>query len=347
MVGLVVKMKKGGDMFSRCFLSCFLAFICLLVSVRNSEANIDIVVSIKPVHSLVAAVMDGIAKPHLLIDGFGTPHSYALKPSDAKRFQRADLIFWIGPSIESFLTKPLAALPKKADVVTLMETRGLKKIMLRTGGAFDDHEHKDRNGKRANTNKQETIRHTGHVHEKYDEHLINDGFDPHIWLDPINAKVLVHHITEWLVISDSQNAVTYLSNSKLLLSELDSLIEQVGAQLTNVKHENYIVFHDAYQHFEARFDIPAAGAITISPNQPPGANRLREIQRKIHNTASICVFAEPQFEPTMVTSLSELLNVRTGIIDPIGASINRGPGLYSKLLLNMAGSIKDCLSTTI
>ena len=228
-------------MFSRCFLSCFLAFICLLVSVRNSEANIDIVVSIKPVHSLVAAVMNGIAKPHLLID----------------------------------------------------------------------------------------------------------GFDPHIWLDPINAKVLVHHITEWLVISDSQNAVTYLSNSKLLLSELDSLIEQVGAQLTNVKHENYIVFHDAYQHFEARFDIPAAGAITISPNQPPGANRLREIQRKIHNTASICVFAEPQFEPTMVTSLSELLNVRTGIIDPIGASIDKGPGLYSKLLLNMAGSIKDCLSPTI
>mgnify|MGYP000656705221 FL=1 len=111
-------MKKGGDMFSRCFLSCFLAFICLLVSVRNSEANIDIVVSIKPVHSLVAAVMDGIAKPHLLIDGFGTPHSYALKPSDAKRLQMADLIFWIGPSIESFLTKPLAALPKKADVVT-------------------------------------------------------------------------------------------------------------------------------------------------------------------------------------------------------------------------------------
>lgn len=127
------------------------------------------------------------------------------------------------------------------------------------------------------------------------------------------------------------------------MTKLDNLVAEVDAELEPVKGRGYIVFHDAYQYFEKRFKVSAVGSITVSPEVLPGAERVRELQAKVRDIDATCVFSEPQFEPKLVTTITENTNAGTGVLDPIGASIDDGPELYFTLIRNMAKSLKDCL----
>lgn len=302
-------------------------------------ADVRVVTSIKPVHSLVAAVMQGVGTPDLIVEGAGSPHTYALKPSQAKQLQEADLVFWMSHDLEAFLEKSIDGIATKAVSVPLMESRGLMTLGFREGGAFDDHGHDEHD------DHDEHDKDDDHDHEKHDDHDEHDHgeVDPHVWLDPENAKAMVHEIEEALAKADPANAATYESNAEAVMAKLDSLVAEIDSELQPVKGRGYIVFHDAYQYFENRFGVSAIGSITVSPEVLPGAERVSDLQEKVRSLDATCVFSEPQFEPKLVATVTENTNARTGVLDPLGAAIDKGPNLYFTLIRNMASSLKNCL----
>ena len=289
----------------------------------TTYADINVVASVKPVHSLVSGVMEGAGKPDLIVQGSASPHTYSLKPSQAQQLEDADLVFWMGHELESFLEKPLEAIATSAHVVELIDSSNLKKIKMREGGMIDAHAHDE--------------------HEGHDDHGHGE-FDVHVWLDPENAKVLVNEIKLALIEEDPSNASIYEANSKKINLKLDQLIDEVSSKLESEKGKGYVVFHDAYQYFEERFGMSAVGSITVSPEVVPGANRIRELKEKIVDLNATCVFSEPQFEPKLVSTVIEGTQANTGVLDPLGASIKDGPELYFTLIRNMANSLQDCLS---
>ena len=187
--------------------------------------------------------------------------------------------------------------------------------------------------------------HGEHAHKGHDDHDDHGhhGTDPHVWLDPVNAKVMIHEIEEALIEADPANASAYEANAEAMMSKLDNLVAEIDAELQPVKGRGYVVFHDAYQYFENRFGVSAVGSITVSPEVLPGAERVAELREKVRNLDATCVFSEPQFEPKLVMTITENTNAGTGVLDPLGASIADGPELYFTLIRNMAKSLKDCL----
>ena len=337
-----------------------------LVNISAAKADIDVVTSIKPVHSLVSGVMAGVSIPSVIIEGAGSPHTYSLKPSQGKQLQDAKLVFWMGDELETFLVGPIENIAKKATIIKLIDSHDLKKIKFREGGMFDDHGHDDHDvhsdhdghEKHAKNEHDEhdhekhddhdhekhaKNEHDEHDHEKHDDHDHGE-FDPHVWLDPVNAKAIVHEIEEALVKADPEHASIYEANAHKMMDQLDSLVVELRDQLEPVHDKGFIVFHDAYQYFEQRFDVAAIGSITVSPEVMPGAERVSELREKISDLSATCVFSEPQFEPKLVETLVDGTGARTGVLDPLGATLVKGPDLYFQLLRNMASSLKKCLS---
>ncbi|MGB1329702.1 MAG: zinc ABC transporter substrate-binding protein, partial [Candidatus Puniceispirillaceae bacterium] len=281
--------------------------------------------------SLVSSVMQGVGSPTVIIDGAGSPHTYSLKPSQAKQLQDADLVFWMGDELEPFLRGPIQNIAKNAKSIKLIEARGLKKIKFREGGMFDEHDDHDDH------------EHDKHAKDDHDDHGHGE-YDPHVWLDPINAKAIVHEIEEALVKADPKNAKEYKANADRIAGELDQLVKELRAQFQPVQQKGFIVFHDAYQYFEQRFGVSAIGSITVSPEVMPGAERVSELRNKIRGLKATCIFSEPQFEPKLVRTLVEGTGARAGVLDPLGASLTKGPNLYFQLVREMARSLKECLS---
>lgn len=340
--------------------SALLASTLLSASTLAAQAEVKVVASIKPIHSLVAAVMEGVGTPDLIVEGAGSPHTYALKPSQAHKLENADLVFWVGHQLEAFLEKPLEAIATKAKAVELLDAHDLVKLEFREGGAFDDHEHdehaedkhNDHDHDEHSEDKHDDHDHDEHSDDKHDDHDHDehaDGhdygeFDPHVWLDPVNAKALVHEIEEALAQIDPANAEKYEANANSVSEKLDSLVAEISAQLEPVKGKGFVVFHDAYQNFENRFGLSAIGSITVSPEVLPGAERISELQAKVKDLSANCVFSEPQFEPKLVATVTEGTQAKTGVLDPLGTSIKNGPELYFTLIREMAASFETCLS---
>lgn len=331
-----------------------------------ASAAPKVVVSIKPLHSLVAGVMKGVGEPYLLIKGAVSPHTFSLKPSDAREIERARVIFWVGELLAPSLERPLEVLPKRAEVVAMTEIKDLRLLKIREGGlweAHDDHHDEHGHGKAKDDHhddhkhaKGKDDHHDDHKHEKakddhHDEkaggHHGEDhhgGLDAHAWLDPVYAKKWVHEITHELEDVDPANREKYEANEKRLMARLDALNEELKSTLAPLKGAPYIVFHDAYQYFEKRYGLNAIGSVTLSPEKKPGAARLVEIRKKVRDSKSICVFSEPQFQPKLVKVVMEGTGAGTGVLDPLGADIPAGEDAYFTLLRNMAKSLRTCLS---
>ena len=308
--------------------SLFAAPAFLALSAFPAVAAPDVIVSIKPLHSLVAGVMDGVARPGLLIDGAGSPHAYSLRPSQARALERADIIFWVGHELETFLEKPIETLGADAQAVGLAESDGIELLPYREGDEFGGHDH-DVEDKHAESGR-------GHAHE-------HEAMDMHIWLDPENAKAMVETIRLALTDADPANAERYDANAAALTEKLERLTAELETELAPVKDRPFVVFHDGYHYFENRFGIEAAGAITVNPEVAPGAERLSEIRDRLQGLRAACVFAEPQFEPKLVSVVIEGTGARSAVLDPLGASIDAGPELYFDLMRQMGDSFRDCL----
>ena len=317
-----------------------LSIISLLTIFSPANADIKVVASIKPIHSLASYLMNGVGKPDLIVDGYASPHGFAMKPSHAKMLQNADLIFWVGEDLENFLEKPLKSIANKAEKIELMEIKRLTKLEFRERNIFDKHDdHKEHGHK---DDKHDDHKEHGHKDDKHDGHHGHGHgeHDPHIWLDPMNAKVILSEMAEHLIENDQENASKYKANLKKAHKDLDKLTKKVKSQLN--KDFKSIVFHDAYQYFEKRFDVNVLGAFTVNTDVLPGAEQLAEIREVIEHEKVSCVFSEPQFNPDIIKAVAKDTNIKTGVIDPLGATLNPGKTLYFDLISNMSKSFKGC-----
>jgi zinc transport system substrate-binding protein len=315
-----------------------------------AAADIDVVASIKPVHSLVASVMEGVGEPTLLVKGTGSEHSYSLRPSEARALEQAEVVFWVGETMETFLLKPLRALAGNAKVIELSRTPRLTLLGTREGGMWEAHEHE---GEHPGADVERGADHAG-AHGNEGEHAeVEHGAadnahgetDMHIWLDPGNAKVLAAAIASALGDADPSNTAVYQANAERLRQRLDELDRSLAHRLATVADRPYVVFHDGYQYFEHRYRVNAVGAITINPTVRPSAQRIGEIHERLEQLDAACVFAEPQFEPTLVDTVIEGTSAQTGVLDPLGAALDAGPTQYFQLMNGLADSLVSCLGT--
>ena len=323
-------------------ISFILSILSLLTIFSPANAQIKVVTSIKPIHSLASYLMDGVGKPDLIVDGFNSPHGFSMKPSHAKMLQNADLIFWIGEDLESFLEKPLNSIAKKAEKIELIEIKGLNVLKFRERNIFDEHDHDDHAKKEDDHDDHDDHAKKEDDHDDHDEHEGHGHgeYDPHVWLDPINAKVILKEMTEHLIENDSKNASTYKSNLDKALKDIDKLTMDVMTELN--ESTSSIVFHDAYQYFEKRFNVKILGAFTVNTDVMPGAEQLSEIREIIEHDKVKCIFSEPQFNPDIIKVVAKDMNIKTGVVDPLGATLNPGKDLYFDLIRNMSASFKGC-----
>ena len=301
-----------------------------LASSAPWAADPKVVVTIKPLHALVAQVMSGVGAPELLVKGASSPHSYALRPSEGRALHNADLFFRMSETVESFTIKVVKSLPKRVEVVTLQDAPGLKLLALRTGATFEPHSH----GK-------ETAH--GHGHSHHAKPQKGDAIDGHAWLDPDNAKVIVERIQQALGARYPEHAPAFKANAAALAAKLDALASELEGDLKPVADKPYIVFHDAFQYLERRYGLNVVGSISINPEVPPSAKRLTDLRRKIQSLGAVCVFAEPAFDRRLVDNLIEGTSARTGTLDAEGSSLDPGPELYFALMRKLAGALKSCL----
>lgn len=290
----------------------------VLIGSAAAADVLRVVADIGPVHSLAAQVMDGVGEPTLLLPPEVSPHDYAMKPSDAAMLTDAGVVFWIGGALTPWLGRSLDQLADGAVVVELGHAEGTVTRRFREGAAFADHAHDDEHG------------HTA-------------SLDPHLWLDPENARVWLVVMAETLAAADPGNADRYHANAEAAAGGLDRLTADIGAVVEPVRGRPFVVLHDAYHYFETRFAIEAAGAIALGDAQSPGPRRLEEIRDAIRDLGAICVFAEPQFDARLVDAATEGSAARVATLDPVGATLQPGPGLYAALLSNLARDLAGCL----
>ena len=321
----------------------------------GTKPEAAVVASILPVHSLVAGVMEGAGKPYLLVPGGMSPHSFALRPSDARRLEAAQAVFWIGPAMETFLERSLKALAQDAEVVSLAGAEDVKLLRLREGGPWAAHDHDSgaaKDGHRDAAKHEDEHRNNEHAGEGDRSHSRDHGdnqgnvdyaIDAHVWLDPLNAVAFVEAIAHALGQVDPANRAIYEANAERVADKLRALDAELQRKLAAARGTPYIVFHDAYQYFEARYGLRPAGSITGSPEMSPGARRLVEIRDRIRSANAVCVFAEPQFEPKLVRTVIQGTGARTATLDPLGARLKPGPNAYFQLMRNLAQDLSTCL----
>ncbi|UCM21910.1 zinc ABC transporter substrate-binding protein ZnuA [Ensifer adhaerens] len=319
----------------------------MLLAAPAAADSPNVVVSIKPIHSLVASIMQGVGEPSLIVEGAASPHTYNMKPSNASALQAAKVVFWVGPGLEAFLDKPLDALSSGAKVVELSEAPGIEKLKFREGGAFEAHDHGDE-GHSEEGHSEEGHKHAegeaGHDHGHDHDHGHGDA-DLHMWLDPMNAKAMAAEIEKTLTEADPANAGAYKANLDALNKRLDALDAKLTETVAPVKDKPFVVFHDAYQYFEHRYKVRVAGSITVSPEVLPGADRVSQIHAKIKELGATCVFAEPQFEPKLINVVIEGTPAKSGTLDPEAGTLEAGPDLYFQMMEGIGTSLKTCLAS--
>lgn len=281
-----------------------------------------VLASIKPLESLAANVMNGVGEPALLMRATASPHTYTLRPSDARAIEQAKVIFWIGPGYESFMAKAMRGLPRNARVVEMSKLADIRLLPVREGGVWANHDAADKHS---------------------DEHDHAGEQDMHLWLDTDNAKAIGHAMAASLADADPANGEIYRSNADKLAARLDGLDAELRAKLAPVAHKPFIVFHDAYQYLERRYELTPAGSITVTPDRVPGPRRLSDLRRAVTERNAACIFSEPQFTSSLVTTVASGTRARTGVLDPLGAATAEGKDGYFATMRAMAESLVICL----
>ena len=315
----------------------------------------QVVTSIKPIHSITSAIMQGVGEPVLLIDGASSPHAYSMRPSEARALRDANLVVYVSHALEGFLQKPLQTLSEDSHQLELVSLRGLSLLETREGGTWeghmhdhDDEDHEDHEDDEHDEHEHEhehehEEEHAGHEAHHEEDHHAHDDVDTHIWMNPANGATIAIAIADELAEIDPEHAADYRENLQTLLASLEKLGNDLRTQVAPIQNQPYVVFHDAYQYLESGFGLNAIGSITVSPDQKPGAKRLHEIEEKIRDTGAVCIFAEPQFRPAIVQAVVSDTGIRTGILDPLGAKIDAGPNAYQEILKQNVDALVECL----
>lgn len=299
------------------------SLLFMLFFINSAKADINsICVTIKPLHSLVAAVTKGISTPCLIIDNNHSLHEYMLKPSDAGKISNADIIFLTSYDFEIFMKKISTSLAKKDAVIIELGTQsGIDLLASREDNIFDHN-------------------HDGHHHH----HGI---YDYHVWLDPDNAIKIVNTIEKVLSTHDRANAHLYKQNAYATIEKLNLLNLKLKNDLARVADQPFLVFHDAYQYLEKKYHLSALGAITVNAEKSPGAKTIAHIKKLIKTKHAKCIFSEPQFPKVVVKNIAKASNINTGILDAEWEGSTRNPEeSYFSLMLNLKDNLISCLGKT-
>ena len=278
-----------------------------------------VLVDIAPTHSLVSMVMGDIAKPQLLISSASNPHDFALRPSDAGKLNKAELIFYTSATLTPWLNKALQSLAQNTPTLELISAKNTRLLPLRDDHLFS------------------------HEHAEHAEHG-DSMYDPHAWLDPENAIIWLNYIATELAKADNDNGATYLQNADRAIKAINVITQDVMQQLAGLNAVPYLVFHDSYQYFETRFNLQPQGSISLGDGSQPGISQLKELQSVIKSSQAQCVFSEPQYSDRLVKTVIGDMNVNTEILDPLGFGIENGEELYLKLIDKLSSSLFRCLS---
>ncbi len=306
----------------------------LLIGVHStamaSQRPLSVVASIKPIYSLVAAVMGDIGTPELLLKAPSSAHHFTLKPSQARILQAADIVFWVGPTMEQPLTKALATLAPHAQTTPLINASGL--MLLEFNNDAPAHQKPDL---------EQRDDHDRHEkHGDHDGHMIN----PHIWLDPQNAQVMLREISSRLGKADPENAKIYAANADQMSVRLAGLQADIARQLAPYSAARFLVLHDAHSYFERRFGLRNHGAITSEPDVMPTASRIKALRSELGTHQIDCIFAEPLLGQKAVDLIAEGSKVRIGRLDPVASNLPAGVELYPDLLQSYATAMQACFS---
>lgn len=307
----------------------------LSTSVAWAASVPRVVVTIKPIHSLVAGIMEGVGEPALLMDGKKSPHLQSLTPGEVSEIQNADLVIWIGPAYESPLHRVMTSVKKREKVMTLMDAPGMKLYPLRQGGLWGQegcccHHHEEDHG-------------DGEGKEEDHDTLSMDG---HIWLDPRNAQAIVKVIAEKLGGIDPQHKATYVANSQKVIRRLEKLEAEITKLLSDIQDKPYIVYHDGTQYFDRRFSTKAVGAL-MGSHHTVNAQHLLEIRNHIQANKVYCIFTEPQFPATKVQALVDQTNTSVQTLDYLGVDLAADADAYFLMMRRLAeGFLKGLLPST-
>ena len=328
--------------------------LTLAATAAGTQARAEaprVVATIKPIHALVASVMDGVGTPALLIGGSMSPHGVNLRPSQARLLSQAGVVVWTGPALELSVGKIVRNLAGKAISVPLQEARGVRLYKLRAGGLWEGHDHDDHGDddhKKYGDEDQGQKKHgeEKHGHKDHDDDHDEEraDIDAHIWLDPHNAIAMTRAIADALARADAPNAAAYRANAAATVARLQALDAEVAKALRPVRGKRYIVFHDAYQYFEKRYRLTPSGSVTVDPHRAPSPRRLYEIRTRILERGASCVFREPQFTPKIINVLVRGTPARVGTLDPVGASLPAGKGAYEALVRGLVANLRACFA---
>ncbi|MBH1929033.1 zinc ABC transporter substrate-binding protein ZnuA [Serratia rubidaea] len=289
------------------------------------SATAAVVTSIRPLGFIASAIADGVTETEVLLPNGASPHDFALRPSDLRRLRSADLVVWVGPDLEAFLSKPLQPIDaqKQLSVAALPAVKPLLQKDAEGGhdheGHGDEHEHEHEHG---------------HHHGEYNMHL---------WLSPEMAKVTAIAIHDRLLELMPQNKDKLDANLRQFENLLTQTDKNVGKMLTPVQGKGYFVFHDAYGYFEKHYGLSPLGHFTVNPEIQPGAQRLHQIRTQLVEQKAVCVFAEPQFRPAVINAVAKGTKVRSGTLDPLGSGIALGKDSYGNFLTALSNQYVSCL----
>jgi len=296
-----------------------LAGLCALVFI-GGEAQANIVTSIRPLGFIASAIGDGVVSTDVLLPDGASPHDYALRPSDIQRIGSADLVIWVGPELEAFLTKPAGALAPDKNLA-LSDVAEIQPLLLK---GDDDHDapHQD----------------DGHHHGQY---------NMHIWLSPAIAAKAAIAIHDRLVTLLPGKKSQLDANLLFFTASLTQNDKNIATMLAPVSGKGYFVFHDAYGYFEKTYGLSPLGHFTVNPEIQPGAKALQKIRTQLVEQKAVCVFAEPQFRPAVINAVAKGTKVHMGTLDPLGSGVALGKDSYINFLLQLTNQYLSCLEKNI
>lgn len=294
-----------------------LALVLLLCCSSLTLAGPQVLTSIKPLQLIAAAVQEGVAEPDVLLPVGASPHHYALRPSDMRRLQQAQLFYWIGPQLEGFLAKPLSS--RTQPSLALQDLPGLQ---LRYFAEAQDE----------------------HGEEEHDHDHQPGALDVHLWLSPSNAQVIAQRMADDLAAIDPSNAARYQSNLTAFSAQLDQLDQQIKSQLQPLHGKSYFVFHETYDYFEQAYGLHHAGVFNVSAEVAPGARHVAALREQLKQAGPSCVFSEPPLQPRLAQTLSAGLPVKLAELDAMGGALAVNAQGYGQLLQGLANGMTACLS---
>lgn len=325
--------------------------LCLLLLLSSQARAVEVLASIKPLQLIASAITQGGTEPQLLLSPGSSPHDYALRPSDIRRINNADLVLWVGPDLEVFLAPIFERNNYKKNGHINLELMALLNADDHAHQEHDNETHHHDAAQPEHSTLSEPHHNTDKIiiedqsHEETDEHHHHDhgSQDPHIWLDPHNAATIAQLLAEQLMRLDPNNIDRYQANLDTFKAGLAIADQNIAAQLAPFSGVGYFVFHDAYGYWERHYQLPALGYFTVNPARAPGAKTVASIHQALKQSKAQCVFAEPQFKPAVVNAVLRNTQARVGILDPLGTDIDVGPASYFAFMQQLADAMTNCL----